>query len=72
MQTANHLKSKSEMGEKLIVRELENEIIAQKNRIADATKMSDELEMQLKYAGEREVNLAAVASKNEKRLHSMD
>lgn len=51
MQTANHLKSKSEMGEKLMVRELENEIIAQKNRIADATKRSDELEMQLKYAG---------------------
>lgn len=53
MQTANHLKTKSEHSEKLIVKELESELISQKNRISELTKRKDELEMQLKCATER-------------------
>lgn len=72
LQTTNHQKNKSELGDKLILRELENELVAQKNKYGDVVKRMEELEMQLRYAGERESNLAAVAGKAEKQLRGAD
>lgn len=41
MQTARHLKSKEELSDKKIQRELENEIIAQKSKLNEITKKKE-------------------------------
>lgn len=68
MQTARHLKSKEELSDKKIQRELENEIIAQKSKLIEITKKKEELEMQLRHAAERESDLVATIGRHENRL----